>query len=655
MFTNKLIFILLISFCSIAYTKTILKDHLEVQLITQPKSNEKNTIEIGVHFKIEKDWHLYWLNPGDFGSEPKFELTGGVIEKVLWPYPTRLPLGDLTNFGYSDEVVYILQISKLAEVMSLQLKWLVCKVECVPGSAVFDFSLQDLRLEPDLFEKFKGRTPEIANDWQANFVEQNSSEYIFNLDYKIQDIKNLFIFPHDGENFKTNLPKIEIQNKSIQVSMPLSVNAAQNIPIAEFTFVAEKNDGSVISFSQIVTSATQPPNWWMGLLLAFLGGLILNLMPCVFPVLFIKVFSFIKESNPKKIQKSSWSYLMGVIVSFILIGGLLTLLRLSGESIGWGFQLQSPMMTFGLSILFYVMALNFYGFIEFGDSITNTAGKLGQSRFLTSDFGTGVLAVVVASPCTAPFMGTALGLTLLIPAYQSLLIFMFLGLGLAIPMVVFAYIPGLVSRLPRSGQWMILVKQFLCFPLFATSLWLLWVLLNQKGADAVFISLFSFLIITFGIWILKVSQKLFIQTLSVIFILFSAGLGFYFIHQVSKPIKQDQSSEWAPFDEKIISEKQKYQAVFIDFTAAWCITCQVNKRTVLDTPEIQEFFKSQNIYLVRADWTNQDAKITQALAKFNRNSVPFYVFYNNLSEAITLPEILTKDLIKKLILEGGNK
>lgn len=655
-------FFALLIFSTTAHAQKVIKaDHVEVRLISGANADPStdSQMNIGVHFKIDPEWHIYWKNPGDSGAAPKFNLTGGEIAEIKWPYPHRLPVGHLTNYGYDHEVVFPLSINPKAQEMTLNLEWLVCKVECIPGFGEFKFTRTSLPAQPELLQKYLARVPK-ANDWQAEFTSQNDETFTFTLTPQaldIKEIKNLFVYPENGELFKTALPKIETSARSIAVSVPRTTTSAPSQGTSEqhFTFVAEKTNGETEAFTKSIGAKPKASSWLLGILLAFMGGVILNLMPCVFPVLFLKAFGFLKETDSGKIKRSSWEYSAGVVLTFFVIGAILALLRFSGEAIGWGFQLQNPWVVYSLALLFFAMALNFYGFFEMGDTAATKAGQLMSLKFFSGSFGTGVLAVIVASPCTAPFMGSALGLTLLLPAYQSLLIFVALGVGMALPMLLLGYMPWLVKKLPRSGQWMITVKQLLSFPLFATCIWLLWVLSHQKGSDAVFIALVSFLLFVFALWIFKSSKALTLRAVATALLLTPIAAAALISKSVNSTGANAQAtaSNWAPFDEAVIAEKRKTQSVFIDFTASWCITCQVNKRAVLDTDEIQNLFKEHNVFLIRADWTNQDARITNALAQFGRNSVPFYVYYNKMQKAQTLPELLTKDMIKEL-LKGDN-
>lgn len=584
--------------------KVIKSDHIQVRLL-QSQEKFHDVLHVGVHYKLDPEWHIYWKNPGDSGAAPKFNVEKGKVSHIFWPYPSRIPVSTFTNFGYEHEVAILLDIlpDEGAKDLNLKLEWLVCKEECIPGFAEFKINLDKLESteeQRNLYVKYLERIPEKTSQWEIKTVGRTSEELELEMTSSngINSLSELFIYPEDKESFLTAAPLIQIENTGAKIRIPISPNAKINFDKTPMTFVLRGGD-FVEAFDAEVSTVTTSPDILLGILFAFLGGVILNLMPCVFPVLSLKIFGFIKETSPKKIRQSGWSYTAGVLVTFLAVGGVLTALRYSGESVGWGFQLQSPWFTYTLAALFFVMALNFLGLFEMGEGVANFGGRFAQSKVLSGSFGSGVLAVVVASPCTAPFMGGALGLTLLLPWYSSLLIFLALGAGMASPLLLLSHIPRLGSFLPRSGKWMDRVKKLMAIPLAATSLWLLSI--HAPG--------------------LLPSEK----------------------------------SVWVPYDSVLLLEKQKSQAVFVDFTASWCITCQVNKKAVLDTNEIQEIFKQNNVFLMRADWTNEDEEITKALASFNRNSVPLYVFFKGGDKPKILPQLLTRDMIIELFEEEGEQ
>ena len=582
--------------CSQVSYALVQENHVEIQLI-KPTSDSP---QIGVYFKIDPEWHIYWKNPGDSGATPKFSINGRPIDKIKWPYPKRIPVGHLVNFGFENETVIFLINKYYSNEDVLNLEWLVCKVDCIPGFADVPLVDESIQLNKDLWTKYQNKVPSEIADGKIEFIRENDSGFEFKLsDTKLlkENLNNLFIFPHDGTRFSTKAPSVSKSDNSINIKAFKSVNVDDKRIPASFTIVLEDNLGNIKSFDIEVEPKQKLSQFFWGLLLALVGGLILNLMPCVFPILFLKAYGFLKTNDPMKVKVSSWLYAFGVVSSFLFLGGLIVVLKQTGQTMGWGFQLQNSYFVGALIVLFLLMSLVFLDVFSFDEVSLPKA----LQPLLASDFGTGVLAVVVASPCTAPFMGTALGLTLILPPAQSLLIFLALGVGLALPVPVLAHWPGIISKLPRSGSWMLKLKKFMAVPLLATSIWLAWVLYQQ--------------------------------------------------------LNETQASQiWNSFDAEKIVDVQKNQSVFIDFTAAWCITCQVNKKAVLETPEVVELFQSNKVYLVRADWTNYSEPITKALASYGRNSVPLYVFFNHQTkEEIILPELLTKQSIRSLFLQGAKK
>ncbi|MCB0420599.1 MAG: thioredoxin family protein [Bdellovibrionales bacterium] len=582
-------------------------DHIQVRLILDAPIDGKGKKTIGIHYKMDPHWHIYWKNPGDSGAAPKFNISEGKIERVLWPYPERIPLSDLTNFGYNKESVIFLELDLASKQARLDLEWLVCKIDCVPGYGSLDVVSANLHIERELFAKYKDRVPKANNNLQYTFIQSTPSEFVFQAADPYSDIKrtaaNLFVFPHDGSEYLTTVPKIQILDGEFKIHVPKSKNADNGQGLQSFTLVFEGADGKSEAYDVSIKPDQGFAQFLLGLLFAFLGGLILNIMPCVFPILFLKAFSFLKAENPGSIRSSSWFYALGVLVSFTLVGALLLVLRASGESVGWGFQLQSPFMVGGLMLLFVLLGLIFLDIVSIERFIPAKLQNLGSQIGANGDFATGVLAVVVASPCTAPFMGSALGLTLFLPSWQSLFIFISLGIGFAFPLPLLAHWPRLILWLPKSGTWMINAKKIMAIPLLATSVWLGWVLSLQIST-----------------------------------------------------VQEIEKSSWKPFDKQMIEQVKQDQSVFIDFTAAWCITCQVNKRTVLNRKKIQKLFNDNNVLLVRADWTNKDQAIGDALAEYGRNSVPLYVFYSNITgETIILPELLSESDIYNLFDKGAER
>jgi len=383
------------------------------------------------------------------------------------------------------------------------------------------------------------------------------------------------------------------------------------------------------------------------LFFAFLGGVILNLMPCVFPVLSIKILSLVESHHDgSSIRLHGLAYAGGVVASFVAIAVLLISLRAGGEAIGWGFQLQSPIVVSMIAYLFLVIGLNLLGVFEIGGTLMSLGSSGGSSRGYLGSVSTGVLATIVAAPCTAPFMGAAVGYALLQDPAAGVLVFASLGLGMALPYVVLCYAPGLLARLPGPGQWMVTMKQLLAFPMFASAVWLLWVLGVQAGPDAMMQVLTGALLIAFALWLLNQSGSA-IARLSALLLLFAAiYIGATQETRVVRPSLDSTDGEAGVYSRNALAIAQQKGPVFVNFTAAWCITCKVNELNALDVDAVKLAFKDNAITYLKGDWTNEDPGITAALQEYGRTGVPLYLLYaKDASRATVLPQILTPGIV----------
>jgi thiol:disulfide interchange protein len=393
----------------------------------------------------------------------------------------------------------------------------------------------------------------------------------------------------------------------------------------------------------------------MMLALAFLGGAILNLMPCVFPILSLKVLSFARSTDHDR-HLHSWLYTAGVIASFVLVAGLLIVLQQAGSAIGWGFQLQSPGFVIALAYLFIAMGLSLSGVIAMGGNLMNTGSGLANRGGLSGSFFTGVLAVVVASPCTAPFMGTALGFAASQPPQIALLIFAALGAGMAAPLLLFSYSGAARAMMPKPGPWMETLKQFLAFPLYATALWLFWVAGRQTGVNTMTVALAGALALALGLWLWSDSHAR--RILAILCLLGAAGLG------SMRGLDGGNSGGTALANDHIAWSEEQVAAlraagkpVFVDVTADWCITCIANETAVLFTDDIERAFAEHGVAYVVADWTNQDADIAALLKKHGRNGIPLYLAYTPDSDEppLILPQVLTKNTVLEALLAISGK
>lgn len=636
---------------------------------------------VGIYFEPDPGWHVYWINPGDSGAAPRFNFspTNLSVGEILWPFPTRLPIAHLVNLGYEGDVAYLFKAgadpielrSKSREPgkarLEVELEWLVCKEDCIPGFGTLTLE-RPIRSDNHvwqaetraLVQRFQAQLPmpETQSPWRITCAYWGSNGAL-TLSLKpvssgipVADLAIPDVFPLDGNFVSAASPVVNVTDTEVELRFDTTPGFT---PPERSGFVVVA-DGFAWEFPAVVINRgpyndQQPLPLWVLLLSAIVGGLILNLMPCVFPVLSIKLFSLINTSgqgaalNARRLREGLL-YTAGVLATFIALGLVFLALRAGGAAIGWGFQMQSPVVVLALILLFWLMALSFLGYFQFGNRLMQVAGSSRHS----SSFVTGVLAVFVAAPCTGPLMGAALGAAATLPAVSAMAIFIGLGLGLAAPFLIFAMSPALSARLPKPGPWMESLRQFLAFPLFATVLWLMWVLGHQIGDIGWLVGGVLVLMLSFAIWLGKSLRKVWRVLAGVLIVL---ALLWSFMQVTNAPANEidvGASSEWAAYDAEAISRaRAEGQGVFIDFTAAWCITCQVNKKVVLDTRAADELFTDNNVLRIRADWTRYDPAITEALAAFGRNSVPVYVYYPpDGSQPIILSQILTIDMIRDL-------
>jgi thiol:disulfide interchange protein len=407
------------------------------------------------------------------------------------------------------------------------------------------------------------------------------------------------------------------------------------------------NSKQATTQASITTDATEYSSgfFWQAIIFALLGGIILNLMPCVFPVLSLKVMH-LAGSERQHLVAHGWVYTLGIVASFLAFAAIILIARKSGEAIGWGFQLQSPGLVAALAYLFFIMGLSLSGLLNMGSSLMGVGQNLTTKSGFQGSFFTGVLAAVVASPCTAPFMGTALGFALTQPFYVTLAVFTSLGFGMALPLLMLCYIPALANRLPKPGQWMETLKEFLAFPIYIAVVWLVWVYGRQTSTTGMAALVMGGVFIAFACWLTTQYTDGWKLQLRRLLILLSLAVAFYIPWNQFKDSKE--VSRWQAYSPELVeSLRSEGRAVFIDFTADWCITCMANEKAVLDTDDIGAAFDQHNVATLKGDWTNSDPQITAVLQEYGRSGVPLYLYFppNREGKADVLPQILTKDLV----------
>ncbi|MCE1249317.1 MAG: thioredoxin family protein [Comamonadaceae bacterium] len=663
---------------------------------------------LGLLLQHQPHWHSYWHNPGDSGlpTQLQWQLPAGLdVGDIAWPVPRKLPLGKLVNFGYEGQVLLAVPVTvtpafapgPLAHTLNVQLhaSWLVCRQECIPeeGQSSLQLPLQGSTASPAaLFERTLAQHPRplpLAPGSQATLSDDGQR-----LQLRLQGLppalhgQELALFPEDagwlhnagaitqswqGDVWTAQLPispersaspeplalLLALGEQGWRVQLPLQGPWPALAPAATLSPALE----AALRANAAVPAAPTPPaaaplgSWLLALGGALLGGLILNLMPCVFPVLAIKVAGFARHAQDQRLHRmSGLAYTAGVLASFLALGALMLALRAAGEAVGWGFQLQSPAVVAALALLFTLIGLNLAGLYEFGRMLPSSLAGLQLRHPVLDAFFTGVLAVAIASPCTAPFMGASLGLTAQLPAPQALGIFAALGLGLALPYLLASWWPALARALPRPGAWMQTLRRFLAFPMFATVVWLLWVLGQQTGIDGASALLALLLLVALLAWTLTLRgrTRLVLATLSIAASAWWISLSGPKIIELQPPQASASTpapgwQAWQPgLPEQLLAQGQP---VFVDYTAAWCVTCQVNKQTTLHNPEVLADFAAHGVALLRADWTRRDPAITAELARLGRSGVPVYTLQAPGGAPLVLTELLSRHELRAALAQ----
>jgi thiol:disulfide interchange protein DsbD len=685
---------------------TVKTDQVRAELLAHAPQGIQagQTFWLGLQIQHQPHWHTYWQNPGDSGlpTRLQWQLPAGLqVGEIAWPLPKKIPIGTLANYGYENTVLLPVSVNvgpdfKAPVVgpvkIQLQAEWLVCRQECIPQEGQFELSLpaqSATALHGDLFDATQKQSPQALKGTHTASVSADGRTVTLSIDAlpRAWRGQTLSLFPvtanvvnnatvqgktwtqsWQGDRWAAQMPVSDERSESPALMRWVIAAGPETAPRAPAFEVDTPVKGVWPALAQASASvspalaqalkdnAKAPPphsGSWGSLLLAlvgaFVGGLLLNLMPCVFPVLAIKVLGFAQPGHGRAEHRAAGlAYTAGVVLSFLLLGGLLLGLRAAGEQLGWGFQLQSPAVVAGLALLFTLLGLNLAGVFEFGQMVPSRLAGW-QSRHATVNAGlSGVLAVVVASPCTAPFMGTSLGLAIALPTAHALAVFAAMGLGMALPYLAATFWPAVARALPRPGAWMVVFRQALAFPMFATVIWLLWVLGQQTGIDAASGLLAALLCVAWLVWALGLQGKV-RWVLSALALTVLLGLGSQILLPAMREVPADsasasvptgQTTRWQAWSEaRLQAELAAGRPVFVDFTAAWCVTCQYNKKTTLANVEVLANFDARQVVLMRADWTRRDAAITRALTALGRSGVPVYALYAPGKAPVLLSEL----------------
>ena len=664
-------------------------EHVTARLLAErPVVSPGEALDLALVFDLAPGWHTYWRNPGDSGEPPRVEWTlpdGPIVGPIRWPWPSLIRVGPLANYGYSGQAVHLFRLRVPSDwpvgeplTIAADAHWLVCEEACIPEQGRFSFQLDVVDHPPVV--------PDVQADGSQIFAEARRrlpvSEPILGR-LRAEDGRLWLGVPTErlpetltGAWFfagrwglidhAADQPR-RLEDGTLTLELTPGEAPADHL---EGVLVVDSGDrarafrveaqlaGNGSALGQPSADAETRLALPSALLFAVLGGLILNLMPCVFPVLAIKALGLARQAGASRSARLAHglSYTAGVLTFFALVAGLLLVLRAAGAAIGWGFQLQSPVFVALMAYLFLVLGLALAGGLTLGTRLMGIAGAAGvpADRGHHGAFITGGLAALVAAPCTAPFMGAALGYALVQPWYIALAVMLALGLGLALPFLLLALAPGFAARLPRPGAWMEVLKQVLAFPLFATAAWLAWVLSVQTGSTGIGSLLAGAVTLVFGLWLLERGRGvgggwlLLTRVLGFASLAAALGLAIGTARLDSAPVEAAatdglQAEPWSPA--RLAEIRAEGRPVLVNMTAAWCITCLVNERVALDTDAVTEAMSAADVRYLKGDWTNRDPAITDYLAGFGRSGVPMYVLYPAHGSPSVLPQLLTEQIV----------
>ncbi|WP_232317247.1 protein-disulfide reductase DsbD family protein [Parasaccharibacter apium] len=687
-----------------------------VDAVGQEESQaDGGTLRVGLRLQLKPGWHTYWQNPGDAGEAPHVHVMvsgsrSGGTDTVAWPVPERIPEGGLMAYAYQGDVLLPVRVPLQgrgagAVQVTARADWLVCADVCVPEKGVFSLALSAVASDvvPDAAEAALFRRADAAMPQPSPFEARLGPDGLLTLHgagLSPDTVRQAWFLPQEGGVIAQNAPQpLSVQTGQLALTLkpdsyahppfwqkPLAgvvvlVDAAGSRSALQVTAVPVSGASPAVPVVAATGNRERPV--WSSLLSAFLGGVILNLMPCVFPVLAMKILSFAHMGGAgwRTRWRSAAFYTLGIMGCFALLGALMMALRYGGSSVGWGFQFQSSAFVVGVGWLLFVMALNLLGVFQItGGRLAGRAGQMAAGHGPASDLLAGLLAVIVATPCTAPFMGVAIAVALGGPIWSGLLIFLSMGLGLAAPYGVLALVPGLAQRLPRPGGWMERLKQLLAFPLLASCVWLLWVAVLQRGGDAVLLMAGGAVLLGLGSWLYGLAQQramlgqaprfvLGCRLLALLCLLVClAGLGRSVVMddesgspvaatgKTGAAIQGQDGPTIEPFSaERLAALRAAGQPVFVDMTASWCVTCMVNEHVALDVPSVRQAFRQHGVTILRGDWTRRDERITAFLRAHDRDGVPLYLYYPSGGAEQVLPQILTPGLVLDVLSPAGKR
>jgi thiol:disulfide interchange protein len=691
----------------------VASDNVKARLISETDAIAPGqSIWVALEFTIRDGWHTYWRNPGDSGQATKLVWTlpaGLTAGDIVWPAPHRFEIPPLVNYGYAKHVLHLVKITAAGDLkagaplaLAAKASWLVCSDVCIPESADLQLQLPvkpaggavDAGVAP-LFAAARGELPNAQP--AATSAKIQGGQLVLTLGKEwgatLSQVRSLAFYPYEEGSIEYAAPQtLSHRQDAAELAMKIGYQPPQGASIHGVLLATEQSGADAvtvpieISASLTGAAGTPPgaaasgapaalrfPKGAAGLeksdtpelpvlvLLAILGGLILNLMPCVFPVLSIKAIGLVEQAkkHPAAVRTKGLVFAAGVVSSMLALAAVLLALRAGGEKIGWGFQLQSPLFVTLMIYLLLAVGLNLSGVFEVGGGLAGVGDGLTQGDSYRASFFTGVLTTLVATPCTAPFMAAAVGAALTQSPFIALVIFAALGVGLALPYLLLSFAPWMRRALPKPGAWMDTLKQIFAFPMYASAAWLLWVLAQQTSSIGLGAALAGAILVALAAWSYQKSKgssmggraAALITALGAVLLAIVLPVRFADVAAAASPGAAAPSADaWQPYDAAKVAElNAQGRPLLVNFTASWCLTCLVNERNAFADAAVQQVFRGKGVTLMKGDWTNRDPAITQALADFGRAGVPLYVVYNSKpgsTAPVVLPQLLTASIVQ---------
>ena len=685
--------------------EAIRTQYSDVDLLSENASlpSAGGSIEVGLYLKPDPTWHAYWTNPGDAGKEPsiRWDLPEGFeASELTFPTPHVIPFESFITYGYDEPILLLSTVTVPSGLeqgteyeLSGRARWVICDDQiCVPERADISISMMadDGGLDDVTRERFadaRSKQPKQVS-WPAGFeVNEGITQFQLKPDLDVSDINEGYLFVESRRLVRYDKQESSFTRDSIAIRMDASARSDEVIS-TNAVYQYETRDGKSHAVTVEIErgeveaspaavpgsdgssgggfSISNPQNFIAAIIAAFIGGVILNVMPCVFPILSIKALSLINMAHGDRstMQISGVMYTVGVLVTFAAIGIFMLAIRAAGEAVGWGFQLQMPIVNMALALLMVAIGMNLFGVFEIGTSVMGLGESLTTGGEKSAAFFTGLLAVVVATPCVVPFMAPAIGWAFTQPALISLPILLALGLGLAFPYLILSYVPAVGKALPKPGPWMYNVKQILAFPMLLTAVWLFWVVGRQLGVTSMAVALLAGIALCFALWAYGRSSA---STNKVPWRVF-AGLGLIACVAITVNVestKQIRSADSGGIDagnlgglalenfnpQRVEEYVDQRQPLFLYFTADWCVTCKANERIALATDKVASAFNSRNIKVVMADWTQEDPVITEWLERYDRVGVPLYLYFPS-GSTLNSPQILPQALLPDTVISA---